>query len=102
MSHRLWIARDDKKAVPDSSGESDPFYVYTEKPRGDRVFLSKRVEFTSVGGKVVHIPKATMDAIGIDVAPGQCRQYKLVEVKPRTRGDDCEQAEQTECDGAEG
>ena len=79
---KIWIARDQKVGTPDTHDEDDAFWAFSRKPNVDRVFLSKRREFSPVTASYCHqISELFMEDMGFELEPGQCKEFRLVEVK---------------------
>ncbi len=81
---RIWIARDQKVAVPGSDQEDDGTWIYTRRPVASKVFLSNRKEYAiKKGAPGFHIGAGELffEDIGVVLKPGECKEFRLVEVK---------------------
>ena len=62
--------------------EDDGTWIYTRRPTKNKVFLSNRKEYTREKGFLIGAGVLFFEDIGIELEPGECKQFRLVEVKP--------------------
>lgn len=79
----FWIARDKKLDIPGSLSEDVYLHIFLEKP------IYRKIDgFVCRGGNPANYVGALcrglfQKATGIIIGEGQCKQFKLVEVKGR-------------------